>query len=95
MTKKEIIKAFEQADKDWSKKKRWWNNYETFRNFTDMGLCGYFFHQQNVSRWDIDEFLCPLWEKHKTKFESVYDFNNRKERLKAIRKVLNVLKQQI
>lgn len=94
MTKQEIIKAFEQAEKDWSKKKKWWNFYMPKHNETDCGFCAYFILKHNIDSYVIEGHLEPLWIKYRTtEHFKVYHFNNREERLEAIRKVLNDLRQ--
>jgi membrane-bound lytic murein transglycosylase MltF len=80
MTKQEIIAAFEQAEKDWSKRK---NQYDCLCwEFRDFYSCD-----------DVYGYLLPLWKKYRTK-EGAFHFNNREERLHAIRQVLNDLKNE-
>ena len=94
MTKQEIIKVFEKAEKDWSKKRRWWNFYKPKRNNTDQGLCLYFIISHNIDSYGVEDYLEPLWIKYKTtRWLNQYHFNNRQERLEVIRKVLNDLRQ--
>ena len=97
MTKQEILAAFEQAEKDWSLP------IETaFEKKTHIGLCWYFEGQLRLNRYDVREYLKPLWLKYQTLMGPVYDFNGygddkrgRAERLKAIRKVIIDLKKEM
>ena len=81
MEKKDILQAFKQAEIDWSKK-----------DFEDMGFCFYFLSNQLIKRGIMDEFLKPLWKKYATK-SSMFHFNNKKERLEVIRKVIKELEK--
>ena len=89
MTKKEIIAAFEQAEKDWRRPQRWWQMERGIRD----GLCHYFASRFNLSNFDVALNLKPLWIKYRTIEDSNFHFNNREERLEAIRRVLNDLKE--
>lgn len=83
MEKKEILEAFKQAEIDWSK------------NNLDSSFCFYFVLSQNLSfRNQVEKFLQPLWFKYRTVKNSAFHFNNRQERLKAIRKVINELEKE-
>jgi hypothetical protein len=89
MTKQEIIAAFEQAEKDWSRPQRWWQK----DRFIDRGLCRYFANKQYIYGRNTWDFLEPLWFRYRTK-KGLFHFNNREERLHAIRQVLNDLKNE-
>ena len=80
MTKQEIIAAFEQAEKDWS------NNDLRY-------LCCYFEINLDISHDDVTKYLHPLWRKYITR-RGFVQFDNREERLHAIRQVLNDLKNE-
>jgi hypothetical protein len=88
MEKKEILQAFKQAEIDWSK------DYNTETNkYVNWGLCRYF-----GGRFDFDtneiNFLKHFWLKYATTPDNKFHFNNRKERLEAIRKVINELENE-
>lgn len=96
MTKQEILNAFIQAENDWSEPIE-----RASENETDVGLCWYFYYTTNLDDAEIDEFLRPYWVKYRTK-TSAYHFNGhgdepqgRAERLEAIRKVINDLKNEL
>lgn len=92
MNKQEILKAFRQAEKDWSEP-----IIDCYKNDTHLGLCNYFqmkgYFQKTVS-------LSKYWRKYKTEYFGVYDFymtgsyiSGRQERLEAIRKVIQDLEK--
>jgi hypothetical protein len=89
MTKQEIIAAFEQAEKDWRRPQRWWQKDRCI----DYGLCHYFGAGKKMCSYEVYKYLEPLWEKYRTT-DGMYHFNNRKERLHAIRQILNDLKNE-
>jgi hypothetical protein len=82
MEKKEILQAFKQAEIDYSK-----------HQVLDLGLCCYFMEIQSIKPMVMHQFLKPLWKKYATKSEIMH-FNNNKERLEAIRKVINELENE-
>jgi len=97
MTKQEILDAFIQAEKDWSKSIK-------VLNIPSMqyGLCRYFIIRMGFSLEQMEEYLYPCWTKYKTKESGWYHFNSfgnepqgRAERLDAIRKVINDLKSEL
>ncbi len=89
MTKEQILEAFKKAEIDWSKPRL--TNFQ-FKTYT--GLCYYFVVQQDVSLDFVIDFLQPLWIKFKTTINSNYHFENRQERLEAIRNVIKDLENE-
>jgi hypothetical protein len=92
MTKQKIIAAFEQAEKDWIEKVK--KGCTPEGEITYNGLCNYFYLEQNLSATDAYKYLPSLWEKYRTR-EGDFHFNNREERLYAIRQVLNDIKRKV
>jgi hypothetical protein len=97
MTKQEILDAFIQAEKDWSKPIGWAQTTNTH-----WGLCRYFISHMGFSLEQIEEYLQPCWTKYETKEYGWYHFNGfgnepqgRAERLDVIRKVINDLKSEL
>lgn len=91
MSNKEILAIYKKAEKHWSRpiwlcKLIGWNH-------TKGGLCVYF-QQKHRNYYFISLWEC-LWIKYKTTFDEPYHFNNRKERLEAIRKVIKDLEVEI
>lgn len=93
MTNKEILTAFQQAEKDW---KRPFSNYDNFD--TAFGLCNYFSIKLSYSQDNIEKYLRPLWRKYSTWDGFMYDFKysgshaqGREERLTAVRMVIDDL----
>lgn len=83
MTKKEILSAFLQAEKDWE------------INMHSIGLCYYFDREQRLGRKNTLE-LQLYWIKYKTTSKGcMYHFHNRKERLQAIRNVIKDLEYEL
>lgn len=96
MNTKEIIKAFKLAEKHYGRPK-WlceiigWNNTKT----SISGLCYYFENTQKISGDVVNDKLKPLWIKYQTKFHDAWHFNNRNERLQAIRMVIRDLEESL
>jgi hypothetical protein len=89
MEKKEILEVFKQAEIDWSKE----YNRET-NKYVDWGLCRYFGWQFDFTENDIRFHLQPYLFKYVTTPDRAFHFNNRQERLEAIRKVINELEKE-
>ena len=96
MTKKEILNAFLQAEKDWSEPIT-----KAIKTHTHWGLCSYFWIIQDIDSDIQKKHLKPLWGKYRTEFETLFHFwsygddpKGRAERLDAIRKVINDLKTE-
>lgn len=92
MEDKEILFYFEQALKHWGRPAFicnifGWNN-------TESGLCNYFIKQHNVPLEEMYA-LYDKWNPYRTVKDRFYDFNNRKERVQAINKVIADLKKRI
>lgn len=99
MNKYEILSAFIQAEKDWSEPID-----VAFDNKTEEGLCWYFIVNQAIEKRLINDVLRPIWQEYKTNetpefgmdfFGYGYTTHGRRERLEAIRKVINDLKKEI
>lgn len=89
MNKQEILEAFKKAEIDWSRP-----TLTDFQFRTHSGLCYYFAVQQDISLNFIIDFLQPLWIKFKTTSTCSYHFENRQERLEAIRNVIKDLENE-
>lgn len=89
MEDKKILFYFEQAQKDWSRPQ--WMCGLFGWNHTKHGLCAYFKLRHAVSWEDLD-ILRQKWHVHRKVSLLSYHFNNRKERLEAIKKVIIDLK---
>lgn len=84
MEKKEILKAFKQAEIDWIE-----------NNLLYYGLCFYFEDELNIDRIEIIKYLKPLWLKYATTPFRMFHFKSTQERLEAIRKVINDLENEL
>lgn len=91
MEDKEILFYFEQAQKDWSRPK--WMCYLFGGNHTEHGLCSYFILKHGLLSGEVVQ-LQNQWRRHSVKI-GFYDFNNREERVQAIKKVIADLKKRI
>jgi hypothetical protein len=97
MNKQEILDAFIQAEKDWSTTV----NQGSAR--THWGLCLYFCEILNAPIEMVEMYLMPRWIKYRTitnrKSLHFYAFGDssqgRLERIEAIRKVINDLKNEL
>ena len=92
MSKQEIVQAFTQAEIDFSNPMNSTNDIGS----RDISLCSYFRNCQDLDYHQIHKILEPLWLKYRTinKYMGFYVFNNRKERLDAIRKVITDLEKE-
>jgi hypothetical protein len=92
MTNKEILTIYKKAEKHWRRPE--WLCKILDWNYIQYGLCWYFRRTYSIKVHGYLPYLEDLWIKHKTTSQgSVYDFNNRKERLEAIRKVIKDLEK--
>jgi hypothetical protein len=82
MEKKDILEAFKQAEIDYTKSK------------VKGCFCFYFLLDQDLNNSQVEGFLMPLWKKYATTPDRAFHFNNRQERLEAIRKVINELEKE-
>jgi hypothetical protein len=91
MTKQEILQAFKKAKKRYTIT---WLDYIFNRDkIHNEGLCSYFTYNLEITPYLIDLYLQPMWIKYRTK-NGLYDFNNNKERLEAIKKVIKDLENK-
>lgn len=90
MTTKEILAIYKIAEKHWSRPE-WLCNLIGWNN-TNGGLCNYFGWQQ--IKYYYSNSFSMLWIKYRTTECDVHHFNNRKERLQAIRKVIKDLENE-
>jgi hypothetical protein len=93
MNKQKILKAFKQAEIDWSKP-----IIHCYKNDTDYGLCNYF-QMKGYSIKDT-KIISKYWQKYRTTGRDSYHFysrgreyQGRQERLEAIRKVIKDLEK--
>lgn len=85
------LELFEQALIDWNRP--FWKRWFYGSRFTDKGLCCYFNQQLGLTDRDVIRFLEPIWVQFKTR-RGIFDFNNRKERIQAIRKCIEHIKNK-
>lgn len=82
MTEEQILKSFKEAEKFFDNERP-----------KCKGLCCFFCNYLKVSHYNIDYVLQPLWLKYSERKENLYHFENRQERLEAIRKVIQDLEK--
>ena len=83
------LEIFEQALLDWNRP--FWKRWIYGHLHTDKGLCHYFHQQMDLSDRYVDKNLYPIWLEFKTR-RGVFDFNNRRERIEALKKCIEKLK---
>lgn len=85
------LELFEQALIDWERP--FWKRWIYGSRFTDKGLCSYFALQLEITDRDVIDFLEPIWLNFRTT-RGLYHFNNRRERIKAIKQCIKYLKNK-
>ncbi len=91
MTKEEILQAFKKAEKRYTI--TWLDYIFKTEKSLNYGLCHYFLYDLGFHRYELHEYLTPYWIKYRTR-EGKYHFNNNRERLKAIKKVIKDLENE-
>jgi hypothetical protein len=89
MEKKEILKAFKQAEIDWID---YVKEYEY--EYRLYGFCTYFLFELRINKQVSDKHLKPYWLKYATTPDGLWLFRGTQERLEAIRKVINELENE-